>query len=79
MTKVILQIEDKADLEALLPLLQRLEIPHVVSELEEETMTEEERQYHLQVVEEGVSDVNWDERIPDFEAGREDRKLPFRE
>jgi len=79
MTKVILQIEDKADLEALLPLLQRLEIPHIINELEEGTMTEEERQYHLQVVEEGVSDVNWDERMHDFEAGREDRKLPFRE
>lgn len=80
MTKVTLEIQDDADLQLLLSLLERLKINHWVNGGESApALSVEERREHYRIIDKGAPSSDFEERIKNLDEDRQDRKLPFRE
>lgn len=79
MTYLTLEIQDKVDLNLLLPLLNRLHIKYSESTMlldNPKKMSEEVKAFLLKGLPEKE---NFDEWIAEWEASRQDRPMPFKE
>ena len=77
MTKVILEIPNISDWEALLPLLQRLKIR--VSKIEIPTKTDADIQQAINIVKKGCDMSNFGDAMAWQMEVRKDRQLPYQD
>lgn len=77
MTRLVLEIPNKLDLELLLPLLRRLGIR--IAKAEMDTLKESEMEYALRIIRQGCDMSNFGDALQYQIEARQERSLPYRD